>query len=656
MNDTVNNSLIEDQPSLASETEEPTAEARTAKERILGFVVGLLGVFAKISFFVTTQGGFTLYVYFSASLIISPYFALVTGLGLNDFLLVVAAILTLIVMTPMFELMITLPFGIYKEIYTGTRGMSPMSPLHWTLEILELSVKLINGGRTGLGVLVLFVSACVVVFLMTLVIKFFSSSPPWTLYVMSAFVVVPTMWATFNMGILMFKAWLYLVRKDKMTNEPEDPKRARWPFVRHWEKFLDDAQASPIDFSKRDRLFVVHVVFIGMFVLLEVLNIVIVCQRFHGVFLTSIILNIVCFPFVIRFNILKRFICKESLERHQTFKKMCGYFTMVFMIISIQFVVQIIQAMSAKPPETPRWYSNTTYGDLPSINKSQAFSMPSYCYLGGDTMIRSVGTAELPNDFVGGEKFWRKKMELLYGANWTNDYTFIDGRQYKHLTLVNIHDHKLGVEYLVIGGTGSRSDALLAYSVGSLYLIPETIFNMIPFADVVFTPLLELFMPIFHLPFFCYTPTAILQEYSNEVGPYIAEKMKQNSNRHVIFIGYSIGGTIVKVYGIKYQTKAFAINSPEIRIWYAGQLSKSAVIASYVNNLLIPQQKYVGSEQGGTANYVPYDMFPQNPASLPATLCTMAVQCRILDHFEEYCSATLGSDVMQQIIDGSAYK
>lgn len=649
----INQQLIDDESLGNSETEQ---EEVSWKDRVLSFIVGLLGVLAKIEFFVMTQGGFTLYVYFSASLIISPYFALVTGLGLNNGLLILSAILTLVVMSPIYELMITLPFGIYKEIYTGKRGMSPMSPLHWTLEVLQGSVNLIKQGRKALGCFVLSLSACVVGFLLALVIMFFSSAPPWTLYVMSAVVVVPTCWAVFNMAILMVKSWMYMVRKNKMTNEPEDPKGARWPFVRHWEKFLDDAQAAPIDFTKRDRLFVVHIIFIGMFILLEVVNVVIVCRKFNWVFLVSMLMNIVFFPFVIRFNILKRLVCKEALERHQTFKIMCGYFSFVFLVIAIQFVVNIVKAMGAALPNTPSFYSDTTYETPPYINTTLSFEMPSYCQMGGSQTLQSVAAAELPADFVAGENFWKKKMELIEGVNWSDKYHFVEAHQYKHATFVDVRDLRYNVDYFVIGGSGSRSDALLSYSIASLYLIPETIFGMIPFAGLVFTPLLELFMPAFQLPFFCYTPHSLLQEYMQDIGPYVKEKMEQNSQRRVVFVGYSIGGALAKVFGIVFQTKAFAINSPELRIWYIGQTSKSGVLSSYVNNLLIPQQKYVGAEQGGTSNYIPYDGFPQNPASLAATLCTMAVQCRVLDHFDEYCRSTIGAAVLHQIIDGSAYK
>ena len=99
--------------------------------------------------------------------------------------------------------------------------------------------------------------------------------------------------------------------------------------------------------------------------------------------------NIVFFPFVIRFNILKRLVCKEALERHQTFKIMCGYFSFVFLVIAIQFVVNIVKAMGATLPNTPSFYSDTTYETPPYINTSQAFEMPSSCQMGGSQTLQS---------------------------------------------------------------------------------------------------------------------------------------------------------------------------------------------------------------------------------------------------------------------------
>jgi hypothetical protein len=127
------------------------------------------------------------------------------------------------------------------------------------------------------------------------------------------------------------------------------------------------------------------------------------------------------------------------------------------------------------------------------------------------------------------------------------------------------------------------------------------------------------------------------------------------SEKKVLLVGSSVGGAVAKIIGMHFGIKAIALNSPEIRLWFIGDLSQKSLDLSFAHNVLIPGQKYTGSETGGMVEYIPFDDFPMNPASSSALICIIAIQCRVYEHVSDFCEKYVSEEVLAKIQEWSPY-
>lgn len=622
--------------------------------KLLNMYFALLAFSAKVPMFVMTQGGFVLYAYFSVCMSLSPFVSLVSGLSLSDPHVVISAVFTFIVVVPLLELFVIFPFGLYKEMWTGKRGTAPMSPLFWSLRAIDIAKDKLNDSPV-IGVLMTIGMQAYVVVLFIIVVIFLRDAAPWTIWVMIVIIMVPSVWAGVNIGILVYKSWLYMLRPHRMTNEPQDPQANRWPFVRNWEKYLDDAQGNPVNFSVRNRVMVMHVVFATLFGIMQVINIGLLIRYFDPVFLLATLVNFVMFPFLLRFNFVNKFLGKAVTEqRHPSMHKINMGMFGVFIFLAIMFTIYTSIAAAKHPEPVTPYETAMIFSGIPPINAS--VGLPSICTVGTDDfgIMHYLGLASLAYDFSFDESIRDKKLELLFGTNWTElvEVTHVETRKptrFAHLTM-----NKYDTNVLVIEGATSIPDSLFAYVLATLYLIPERVFNMLPFASLVFTPLLDKIIGIMNTPIGLYTPRNCLDTRLAPVLEYVNDISQTVAN--TIIIGYSTGGSLAKILGINGHHRAVAINSPEVRLWYLGDVSSSSYRMSYMHNIILSGQMYVGSEEGGVVEYIPFDNFPKNPGSPASMLCTAAIQCRLYTYFEDYCAKTVDTETMNQIIERTPFK
>lgn len=628
----------------------PVIESRLARKYLK-----LLTISARVAFFVVTHGGFILYTYISVCIWVAPFFALLTGMVLDDYMLVAASIMTLLVAAPMLELFLVLPLGIYRD--SAKQQLAPMSPLYWTLKLLDIAKEKFETARC-FSISVIAGVQIIVVFLIVTLVFLLNYGSQWAVWTMIVLVMAPCIVVAVNVGILAYKAWLYMIFPDKMTKDPEEPTGVRWPFVKTWEKYLDDAEANPVHFRKCGRVAFVHIVFTVLFFVLQVINVRLLMDDFDVMFLLSTILNFTMFPFLLRFNILNKFkVFKgRSFERHPNMRKIAWTMFIVRVVVNVVFVVYANNALNTTPEELTPFQSSTTYAGSPAINVSEMYWKPSICSLriGAFDAVQYLGLASLPYDFAGGESVWKKKLELLSGSNWEDIYDVkhieYDGpTPFGHLELKGTP-----VSFIVIKGTTTKQDSLFTLMMSEVYRIPERVFGMIPFASLIFAPLLDEMIVILNTPIGLYTPRNCLQTRLSPVLSYV-QTLENDANREIVLVGYSTGGVIAKAIGMGHQHKALAVNSPEVRLWYLGDLSSASSQMSYINNIALEGQMYVGTEDNGLLGYIHFDDFPSKRATPPMTLCTTAIQCSLYSYFQDYCEATVDSDTLEKIIKGSSY-
>jgi hypothetical protein len=177
---------------------------------------------------------------------------------------------------------------------------------------------------------------------------------------------------------------------------------------------------------------------------------------------------------------------------------------------------------------------------------------------------------------------------------------------------------------------------------------------MIPLADVVYEGLLAILITPLSVAMDMFTPYRLASAY---IDPFRKSIRNLNSSKTIV-VGSSIGGVLAKVAAMQDGAKAIAVNSPAVHGWLLGDASKEAVKKSFNHNILIDGWKcppYIGFEDGGTAEFVPYDEFPGRLAGTAGTVCLMAVQCDQLDYYRSYCEAALGNVTLNRLIKKSPY-
>jgi hypothetical protein len=193
----------------------------------------------------------------------------------------------------------------------------------------------------------------------------------------------------------------------------------------------------------------------------------------------------------------------------------------------------------------------------------------------------------------------------------------------------------------------------LTYSAQKLYRVPDDIFRKLPFGPEFYGALLNVMVRTFNIQADLYNPRRLLTAYSDPVREYI--ESIRTPDKQLLLVGSGAGGIVAKVIGMHFGIKAIAYNSPEAQLWFMGDLSQPAVDLSFLRNVLIKGQVYTGTETGGTVEYIPFDKFPMNPASSSAVTCILAVQCRVYEHFEDFCTKWLPEDILKELHDDSPY-
>jgi hypothetical protein len=163
---------------------------------------------ARIVLWWIAQGGFCLYAYFAVCHLIAPYFAIVSGLGLHDPLVITASLLTIIVFYPYFELLIILPLGIFREM-ANFRQLWRLSPLHWALKALDYVIHILRE-RTAVAVLLIFFVSTGVIGLTATLIVYMAVDTPWSATTIMVFTLPPVLFAIYNIVRLVSLSWLSL--------------------------------------------------------------------------------------------------------------------------------------------------------------------------------------------------------------------------------------------------------------------------------------------------------------------------------------------------------------------------------------------------------------------------------------------------------------
>jgi hypothetical protein len=294
-------------------------------------------------------------------------------------------------------------------------------------------------------------------------------------------------------------------------------------------------------------------------------------------------------------------------------------------------------------------------GQVPIVNQTAIFAMPSICgmQIEGLSMVQYAGIAESGYDSATGEKSIDEKLTLVLGRDWNQSLQIVNTLQtdfsiYEHIKYIT-----KDLDLIVIASKNSISDGLLAFSLASLYRLPEEMFAMIPFATMSYDDLLDIMIRAFNIPADLYNPRRLISAYLESVQNYIEDLVK--ADKRIFIIGSSVGGAVAKILGMHFGIKAIAFNSPEIRLWFIDDLSKKSLDHSFAHNVLIPAQTYTGSETGGAVEYIPFDDFPMNPASSSATICILGIQCQVYDHFRDFCEKSISNDILAKMQKLSPY-
>jgi hypothetical protein len=609
-------------------------------------------VLTRILFFWVAQGGFCLYTHFAVCHLIAPYFAIATGIGLRDPFLVISSILTILVFYPYFELIVVAPIGIWADM-GNVKLLSRLSPLHWAMKALDYAISVI-GDRTCVAVTILMIATVAILALAVTVGNYFANDSYWAAFVVLLFTFPPILFALWNIFCVIFHSWIYFVSPSKMCqlNEEEESKES-WPLLSMWESYARDITAGPIIFRRSSRDLMIHIVMTILFWILVGLNIFLLIRHFNWIYLLSSIVTWICYPFLIRFNVFKVF-RKHNYEYHHKFRRYGFGLFGLNVVIFTYFLLALVFAIIQLPPKYLEHDFNIS-GQAPFVNVSFESELPTVCttQLEGLSILQYAGIAEIGDDSVHGKDFVEKKLRLIFGDEWNQSIEINETAITDFVSYQRIHFIQRNVDLIVIAGTNTLSNGLLLYLTTKLYQIPEQIFQMIPFAQIFYEGLLKMIISALTVPVELYNPLPLISAYLDPVQDYVKRILP--SVQKLLLVGAGAGGETAKILGMHLSVKAIAFNAPEVRLWFLNDFSKPSVDLAFGHNVLITNQLYAGAELGGMAQCIPFDDFPMNPASQAAVICTLGIQCQVLNDLHDFCEKSIPEDIWKKIQENSPY-
>jgi hypothetical protein len=269
----------------------------------------------------SARGGFYLSLYFAVCYFIAPDFAFVSGLELRDPLVIIGSVLTIIVFYSYFELLIVVPFGIYGAIGNFSCELWRISLLHWAIKGLDYAVTIIHE-ETFFPVFIIFVATIVIIALAVTLFIYLGIHILWSAMTMLFFSFPPIILALYNNFLLIFHSLVYLFQPSKMVQfskeEEEEQSDDRWPIIAARENYAKDSTTAPIQFRKFTKDCIIQFVITVFFCILVIVNIIILIQHFHWIYLLSSIVTWISFPFLNRFHLFKIF-RNANYEHHARF-------------------------------------------------------------------------------------------------------------------------------------------------------------------------------------------------------------------------------------------------------------------------------------------------------------------------------------------------
>jgi hypothetical protein len=279
------------------------------------------------------------------------------------------------------------------------------------------------------------------------------------------------------------------------------------------------------------------------------------------------------------------------------------------------------------------------------INTTHIFGMPPVCrtQFEGLSLLQYAGLTEAVSDLEFDPEDLDRKLRLILGGNWSANYDFARTLRNDYVVFEHIRCHSHNdLEIIAIKSTSTVPDALFTFWLSTMHHLPEQLFQMIPFATVLFNPLLKMLTGVTIGPVDVYSPTSLASFYIAPIQEYIETFLRVETR--MVLIGSSVGGAVAKAVGMQFGMKAIAFNSPEIGVRFVDNFTSAAWDVSWTHDVIIPGQKYTGRETGGVIEYIPYDSFPLNPTPTAGTICLLAIECQLFEHFKEYCESYIARD------------
>jgi hypothetical protein len=599
------------------------------------------------------QGAFAFYFYFGLCHLLAPYFALISAIGLKDPYLIIGSILTLFIFYPYFELLIAAPIGIYAET-RNFKSFWYLSPVHWAIKGLEYAITVMQD-KTCLALFIVMIATLFVGTLIVIILILLSSVPLWSAYAILLLLAEPICFAVWTIARVIFHSWVYFIYPSKMihfTKEEEESKN-EWTLIWMWENYAKDMRAGPLVYRRASPDFFIHIIVTILLCALVLLNILIMIHNFSWIYCLSSIIIWLSFPFLIRFNLVKIF-RKQNYTYHQKFLK-CGRILLGIQATLFFLLLIFIGTAITSGSKENAGQDFISSGNIPVINQSFAAELPTICttQFQNLSMLQFAGIAQTPEDSKFGDTFVANKLRLVLGRAWNETFEIIRTGTTDHAIFQHFRWRTNPFDLMVVTGKDTLSDNLLRLSIAQLYQLPEDIFLVIPFAKGIYDGMLRITVDVFSFLVDLYTPRRLISAYADPLHDYINDILA--SGRQVLLIGTGAGGGVAKSLGMHLLIKTIAYDSPVIRSWLLHNRTDVSFEVGFAHNIMIMDQEYAGSETGATAEYIPFDNFPMNPASQSAVICVMGIQCRLYDHFRDFCEKTLPDDILTKIQDNSPY-
>lgn len=665
------NEVVTNEPLLPKNAEDPSLleEHDTIPDDIsivllqspkfLRFLYKLLSIIGKICFFFIAQGGFGLYTFVSFCLTLSPFYSFISSIGDMNWLTLISSILQIIVGYPLFEIVTIFPVGIYKQLWSSKEGIYPISPLHWTIKGLDYGLVQART-RPFITFLVFLLAVIVDTSLTIMLIIYFSSANIITCYIMIGFIVIPFIYGIYSMLRIIIKCWIYVFFpnsefcKNETKEEADDKKERGWPFIHLWEKYLDDTVSDPINAIKeKTKERNCYIIFIALYAVLIILHVTQLAMNFQGIYLGALFMNLLLFPFYIRFNYFKKYVGKEKFENHERFRKVSNGLTIAYTVIIVIFTYWLISLLTHLPPVPPSFTGTEFADDDPSHQFK--WGMPSECEISfmGLTTIQWLGLAELPLDIIHGGNALESKLELVLGENWSSNYHLIKVVDQERLDFVHFELKEQDAEVISIKTTAKFADYMLNFEFSQLYTLPQTIFNIIPMSNILYSQLLDVIMDIIMVPVSLFNPAPLRDKYLNPLVDYVKQF---NRDKRLVIIGHGTGGVLAKLISQGYGFPAMVFNAPPSKVSLLPSNGEVPIVSSKIHNVLSQGEKYVGSEDGGIVIKIAFDRLPTNPSTSSMLLCALAVQCGKLMRYQDYCEKTITPAMLKALNQSSRYR